>query len=365
MSDNEQVGGSQVNAPHTPPRVWLIRAGRHGEDEEAALTDGMAIIGFTEFGDLRQYASAEAIAETFLSKKPTSSRARAENYGRQLWAFREKVQEGDVVVLPLKSRPGQIALGRVAGPYAFVDVRGQLRHTRAVNWTHPDLPRSTFQQDLLYSFGAFLTVCRIKRNDAERRVLAVLSGQPDPGPQSGAISEPGTDEVELGVGGASLDLAQAASDEITAFIRPRFPGHEMARLVEAVLQAEGYYTQRSAPGPDGGADILAGRGALGLDAPYLCVQVKATEDPADVRIFRELAGTMQSLKANHGLLVCWGGFKQSVLREARAETFRIRLWDQNHLVEAIYRSYDRLPEEIQAELPLKRVWMLVREDVDQ
>jgi len=35
----------------TPP-VWVARAGRHGEDKEAALTDGQVIIGFRKFPDL-------------------------------------------------------------------------------------------------------------------------------------------------------------------------------------------------------------------------------------------------------------------------------------------------------------------------
>ena len=80
-----------------------------------------------------------------------------------------------------------------------------------------------------------------------------------------------------------------------------------------------------------------------------------------MKVLRELAGTMAAFKASQGLLVSWGGFKLTVLREARQETFKIRLWDQSSLVEAIYRSYEKLPAEIQAELPLKRVWMLVRE----
>ena len=345
----------------TLPRVWLMRAGRHGEDEDTALAEGRAIIGFLDVEDLLRYKSLEELVESLLRKKPTSSRPRAENYGRQLWAFRERVQVGDVAVLPLKTRAGQIAVGRVTGPYRYADVRGQKRHTRAVDWTHPDLPRSTFDQDLLYSFGAFMTVCRIQRHDAERRVQAVLSGGRDPGaPAAATAAAELEDDVAPDVA-AGPDLAQAASDQITAFIRTRFPDHEMARLVEAVLQAEGFHTQRSAPGPDGGADILAGRGALGLDAPYLCVQVKATDEAADVKVFRELAGTMAAFKASQGLLICWGGFKQTVLREARQETFKIRLWDQNDLVQAVYRNYQKLSPEIQAELPLKPVWMLVRE----
>ena len=46
------------------------------------------------------------------------------------------------------------------------------------------------------------------------------------------------------------------------------------------------------------------------------------------------------------------------------EDFTVRLWDSRDVVEAIYRTYEHLPAEIQADLPLKRVWMLVPEDTD-
>jgi restriction system protein len=265
-------------------------------------------------------------------------------------------------VLPLKTRPGQIALGRASGPYQFRDVGGEKRHTRAVTWVRPDVARTVFQQDLLYSFGAFMTVCRITRHDAERRVAAVLEGKADPG-YGGMPTPPttGTDETELPT---RLNIAQAAHDEIIGFVRSRFPGHDLARLVEAILRADGFVTNRWAPGPDGGADILAAQGPLGLDGPTLCVQVKATEASADVTVFRALQGTITTFAASQGLLVSWGGFTQAVKSEARQYTFRIRLWDQSDLVQSIYRTYDRLPAELQAELPLKRVWVLVREDVD-
>ena len=62
-------------------------------------------------------------------------------------------------------------------------MRFKPRHTRPVQWLQTDIPRTTFEQDLLYSFGAFMTVCKISRNDAEsRRVAAVLEGKADPGP---------------------------------------------------------------------------------------------------------------------------------------------------------------------------------------
>jgi restriction system protein len=87
--------------------------------------------------------------------------------------------------------------------------------------------------------------------------------------------------------------------------------------------------------------------------------VKSQNSPADVTVYRTLQGTMQTFKAEQGLLVCWGGFNRTVLSESRQGHFTVRLWDSGDLVGAIYRNYERLPAEIQAELPLKRVWMLV------
>jgi restriction system protein len=345
------------------PKVWVMRAGGYGEDEETALSEGMAIIGFRNVGNLMSFQSVEAISAALKKADKAPNQDRADTQARQLWAFSRQAQQGDTVVLPLKNRPGQIALGVLSGPYAYAKVGDENRHVRKVKWVLPDLPRTTFRQDLLYSFGAFLTVCRIRRNEAERRVASVMEGKGDPGFEDteSAQGQPAA-SVEASDVTASADLAQAAHDEIVAFVREHFPDHDLARLVGAILTAEGYSVHVSSPGPDGGADILAGRGPLGLDSPTLCVQVKATQDSADVKIFRELVGTMNSFKADQGLLVCWGGFKQTTKTEARQQVFRVRLWDQSDIVSAIYRTYEKLSPEIQAELPMKHIWMLVPED---
>ena len=51
-----------------------------------------------------------------------------------------------------------------------------------------------------------------------------------------------------------------------------------------------------------------------------------------------------------------------VEKEAGLSFFSVRLWDANDLVEAVLRNYDRLPEELQNELPLKQIWALVIEE---
>jgi restriction system protein len=103
-------------------------------------------------------------------------------------------------------------------------------------------------------------------------------------------------------------------------------------------------------------------GELGFGSPRLCVQVKSQQSPVDVTVLRGLQGSMQSFGAEQGLLVCWGGFKRTVLSEARASFFKVRLWDAGELVDALLRNYAKLPKDIQAELPLKPVWALVLEE---
>lgn len=345
--------------------VWLVRAGSHGEDEDAALDTNLAIIGFHDIPSLEGFNDDEAFIEHVRRATPGAKEANIRNRAAQLAAFKSRMEKGDIVTLPLKGR-SQIALGRVAGPYSYQQIGGALRHTRPVQWARPDVPRNAFKQDLLYSFGAFLTVCRIQRNEAERRVAAVLEGGEDPGP-SDVVERvdstiPATSHVPAP---ADLpDISESAHDQIVAHIQIRFREHELARLVEAVLKAEGYHTAASSPGPDGGVDILAGLGAIGLDGTRLCVQVKSSRSPSDVKVFRELKGTMDSFKADRGLLVSWGGFTKALIQEARQSFFQVRLWDAADLVKAIYRTYDKLSEEIQTDLPLKRVWALVREELE-
>ena len=79
------------------------------------------------------------------------------------------MNKDDLVVLPRKLT-SQIAIGRVKGPYRYQKVGGDCATPEPVEWVRPDVPRTAFEQDLLHSFGAFMTVCNISRNDAERRV---------------------------------------------------------------------------------------------------------------------------------------------------------------------------------------------------
>ncbi|MGQ9628683.1 MAG: restriction endonuclease [Anaerolineae bacterium] len=327
--------------------LWLVRAGAHGEQETLALEKNMVVIGWEELGDLSQVANRDDLLELLRKTYPQSKEKTILNFAGQLWAFVREIQVNDLVALPLKGRPA-IVFGRITGPYQYrLDMPARARHTRPVEWLK-EIPRTAIDQDLLYSFGAFMTVCRIQRNNAEERIRALLEGHP---PRVPPVSKP--------TEGEGTDLEELALDGIRKFISQRFKGHRLTDLVAAILTAQGYKVQVSPAGPDGGIDILAGSGELGFDQPRIAVQVKSGDDPADIKVVRELQGGMKNFQAQQGLFVSWAGFKPSVKKEEARLFFEIRLWSSEDLIREIFRLYEKLPEEIQAELPLKRIWVLV------
>jgi restriction system protein len=276
------------------------------------------------------------------------------NWESQIWPFLKVIKEGDYVTLPLKGR-SSIAIGKITGPYQYRKDLGNTHHIRPVDWLI-EKQRSEFDQDLLYSFGAFMTVCRIQRNRAEERISAMVVGK-NPPPMPLVENNEGSTDID-----AAPDLELYARDQIRDYISRKFKGHQLSELVAALLTIQGYHVRNSPEGPDGGIDIIAGGGPLGFDKPRLAVQVKSSDNQADVKVIRELQGSMKTFGADQGLFVSWGGFKSSVIKETSRLFFEIRLWDSDDLIRNIQANYDLLPETIQAELPLKKVWTLVHSE---
>jgi restriction system protein len=330
----------------------MVRAGEHGEYERSALEHKLVAIGWEELPDLSIVKTKEELKVIYQQYIPDAEGMSLANLLGQVWAFVGKIQIGDLVALPLKTQSA-IAIGRITGPYRYTTEFGAgMKHTRAVEWIKTDIPRTAFDQDILYSFGAFMTVCQIQRNNAEERVKAVLAGKPQPAPQPNAEFE----------ADASYDLEQIGRDAIQEYINRKFKGHNLAKLINEILKVDGFFTKMSPPGADGGIDIYAGGGPMGFDEPMIIVQVKSSDAPADVNVLRSLLGVMTSHRAKQGLLVSWGGFKQTTIKEAENQFFEVRLWDAGNVIDAVLTRYDKLSETIQAELPLKRIWTLVQEE---
>ncbi len=351
-------------------QAWLIRAGRAGEREQWALSNGVSGGGFHEVPDLTAATTREAVAKEVQVAFPGAKDGRLQNFAAQLWALRSRINIGDLVVMPLKNSPF-LAIGHVTGEYSYLDdLDPSLRHVLPVDWTSTDVPRTAVKQDLLYSLGAFLTVCELKRNDAAHRLATVAAVGADPGARTLAQSNgkpaviPAVDEDDSEVAdtsGSHIDIEQYAIDRLTSHVIETFAGHRMQELVAAVLEADGFTCKVPPQGPDQGVDVLAGSGPLGLDSPRLVVQVKSEAGSVGSPVVQQLLGAMSNHRAEQGLLVAWGGITKAAEQLLATQYFRVRVWSAKELLEAVFRTYPRLPEEIRGDLPLKQVWALVEE----
>lgn len=348
--------------------LWLCRSGRHCEHEKKFLHDEQIYLTWDGLSrDLGKVPDRHALGDLLSGIYPNQAKMHRVHHTGQIWAFAHRMQPGDWVASPSKRKT--IHVGEIAGPYEF-DERADdpYFHSRRIKWLALDIPRTNFDQDILYSLGAFTTICGIKRNNAEARVRAMQeNGWKSTGLKPKAIApirpkgedvdddvDDATDETTI----ATLDLEQIGRDHIARTIYSKFKGHGLEGLVEAILIAQGFTTHRSNEGSDGGIDILAAPDTLGFGRPRICVQVKSQQGALERPVFDQLVGTMQHVGADQGLLVCWGGFKPTIHKVASQNFFKVRLWDQNALIDQFLSTYDKLDEDLQAEIPLKRIWAI-------
>jgi len=162
--------------------VWLVRAGSAGEYEDKFISESRVYVTWdlldVNLGDFNQREQVLAeLAQRYPDAKPKT----LVNWSSQIWPFAQRMQAGDLIVMPLKTQP-VVYIGELVSGYQFESEGPEpFFHWRGVRWIGEAIPRSNFSQDLLYSFGAFMTICRIQRNNAEARIrsMAINGWQPE------------------------------------------------------------------------------------------------------------------------------------------------------------------------------------------
>ncbi|MCX8037779.1 MAG: restriction endonuclease [Candidatus Sumerlaeia bacterium] len=343
--------------------VWLIRAGSHGEYEMKFIQESRVYVTWDNLDvNLANLAERSDLTKALTQRYPDTKPKTIMNWVSQIWPFAHEIAKSDLVVLPLKSQRA-IQIGEVTGDYRFEpEGPNPFFHWRPVKWIGEAVPRAHFGKDLLSTFGAFMTICRVQRNNAEARLTAMRASGWKPESMAAVTKPPVVSRDATVSEMEDTDLEEAARDQIARLITARFKGHGLTRLVEGILKAQGYITYRSAEGADSGVDILAGAGPLGFGTPRLCVEVKSESSPIDRPAVDKLLGAVTKFGAQEGLFVSWSGFKTNVQRQLAVSFFRVRLWAQKELLEALFAHYDQLDEDLKAELPLKRIWTVAAQE---
>ncbi len=348
---------------------WTIRAGKNGERVDWSLANDVVGGGWSEFPDLTDYRENKEALQSLVREVLGGSPSRVGNYTGQLWSLIHRIKKGDFMVLPIKST-SQIAIGEVTEAYHYVrdEVDPSKRHRLGVNWLKTDISKTLVKQDLLYQLGSAMTVFVIANNDANFRLRQLLAGHPDPGARGAqpgsSTSPPSVNEAEAEVESEPLNLEELAHDEIARRLQEDFKGHDLSLLVTALLEAEGFTCRNSPPGSDGGVDVLAGMGPLGMDSPRLVVQVKSQNSAVSDVVLQQLNGAIHRYQANQALLVTFGGVTGPARTYLESQYFSIRVWTLSDILNSLYKHYGSIPEELKARLPLKQIWVPAVADGD-
>lgn len=346
-------------------KYWVARAGKFGERISWALENNLGAGGWTEVPDLTAVREDKEALRTIVTQVYGGPKSRISTYTGQLWMFVNRMKVGDIVVLPIRAT-SQLAFGKITRPYHFDSTEQDVskRHRLGIDWLETEIPKALVKQDLLYQLGSALTFFEVANNDAAYRLEMIRSGKPDPGARAlgNSIKSDPRDSAELDAIEPSedpLNLEEIAQDSIARRLQEDFKGHELAELVASLLTAEGFICRNSPPGADGGVDILAGRGPLGMDSPKLVVQVKSQTTAVSDQVLQQLNGAIQRFQADQALLVTYGGVTSPAASYLATQYFKVRVWTMEDLLDQISRHYPDLPEESRAKLPLKSIWIPV------
>jgi len=252
-----------------------------------------------------------------------------------------------------RQKRGGVAVGRVNGPYEYRDgLPGGSRHVRKVEWLRREIPRSILDEDILLSLSAAASVAAIRRRNGEARIRSLAGLQGQTMPTLGTAE--GEDALDENYG---TNMEENARDQLRLRLERRFPGSELATLVDGLLQAQGYRTHRAAPDEDGAVTIMAGGGPMGLESPRVCARVRTSAKPEDANAVKDFLATVKNCGAEQGLLIAWRGFHGDAVAESEHRFFDVRLWDDEDIIEAVMATYDQLPAPIRTALSLRRIWI--------
>lgn len=330
--------------------------GLHHRGAHEFVSEGRIAVGWPDAGDLTDLPpDRDAFKVRMRQSFPDKSEAWVANAAGQLLRFRHVMEVGDLVVYSRKE-DRTLNIGEITGEYAFAPrVWERYPNQRLVRWLREAMPREAFSSGCLYEVGSALSVFTIKEHKQE-----LLDALVDQGGKASAIPAGADEPVGAGAEPISEDepdierIVELTGDYILKEFSTAMKGHQFAEFCGWLLEALGYSTRVSPPGPDRGIDIVATKDPLGVDQPQLKVQCKSGSGSIGSSEVQALNGTLADSEL--GVFIAVGGYKSSARQVAEGMP-KMRLIGPEELVELILDHYPQLPDEAKQAIPLRRVWM--------
>jgi restriction system protein len=338
--------------------MWMVRAGRGGENVDEFLQKSVVALGWPHVGKLSPAPSKAELVARLAQAYPDEKEGTHSNWAGTLLRFAYELATGDTVVTYDRERRRYL-VGTLTSGYEWqeklVEDKPNVRH---VKWTH-QVARDGLSTGARNSLGAIQTLFKLSEDvAAELRRLQVTLDAPLPETPARAIPPPSPTDEEEGEASSEAELRAEVLEKADEFIEDaisRLNWKQMQDLVAGILRAMGYRTVVSPPGADRGVDIFASPDGLGLQDPRIFVEVKHRTGSAmgskEIRAF--LGGRKPGDKC---LYVSTGGFSKDAHYEADRASVPITLLTLSALRKLLIDHYDALDGETRALVPLKRFY---------
>ena len=137
----------------------------------------------------------------------------------------------------------------------------------------------------------------------------------------------------------------------------QWTGASFEQVVGAVFEALGYTATVTQASADHGVDVIAHPDALGLERPYIKVQVKSGMGSVGEPDVNQLKGLLNP--GEQGVLVSLGKFTSGALAVERSSP-NVTLIGPQRFIELFVDHYNKLEPEWRAKFPLKQVFVPFR-----
>ncbi|KGR83642.1 restriction endonuclease [Lysinibacillus boronitolerans] len=320
---------------------WMVRAGDHNELIETWLNNNIASVGWPAIGNPKEYATKKDLIsvanQVYEERKPSTRQSQMS----QVWRFINEIKIGDRILSYSKEKREYI-IGTVEQEHFHNTAIGNPDYPNhiKVKWEDKRISRDSLSQAAKNTLGSILTIFRVDnlKNEIEKLISNYpLSVEPDTEAEDEAVIE---DLI-----GKSTTLIADKIDALDAW--------QLQDLVGGLLQAMDYNVKVSPKGPDGGVDVLAYKDAFGFEKPIIKVQVKHRKSSAGSPEIQQLLGA-DPIQGN-SLFVSTGGFTNQALAVAKHSA--VKTLDLDDLVELVVEWYEKMPNEVRALIPLKRIYI--------
>ncbi|MBQ1510320.1 MAG: restriction endonuclease, partial [Selenomonadaceae bacterium] len=263
----------------------------------------------------------------------------------QLYRFVCEAKIGNYVVFPSKVDRA-INIGRIEGEYFYEPSEGRFVQQRKMKWLKTAIPRTAFSQGALHEVGSAMTFFQIRSYADE--FLSALSG---------TVNKVVEDDPTIGE--TAEEIEAQSRDYILKQLKKNYKGYPFEEVVQDLLRAMGYAkTSVSRHGGDHGKDIIVYKDEL---PPRIVVQVKSQDDPIPEKMLQQLNGCLEG--GDYGVFVALSHFTDNALKFL-SKTPRIRAIDCEEFIDLFLSYYDKLSDEYQKAIPLRKVYIPVASHED-